>query len=167
MDDNIIKNAWLLPISENGVYNLHFLDNLYLQRIYSGKYVSEKLRFKLEDRFIESLNDPGAILPTETEDNYQNFMKNLNELISGASNAPLSNNYDMHIDYNNIKSVEFYSGDDQNLGYINIICDNSYKFLLMHENINRHAGLDGESAKNIINILESKIKNGIKIINKQ
>jgi len=72
-----IDNAWKVPLSRGGIFKIIInKDSLEIYRIFSGKYIEEKLHLRKDMDYIDSLIVPGATDPVEPEDLY-NDLKNM------------------------------------------------------------------------------------------
>ncbi len=155
--ETVIENAWLLPLSENGIYDIKFNNDICFCRIYSGKYLSEKLNLRKEDTFIESLNNPSAIMPTEPYDNYTKLLDNINKIINGVENKDKDEKNSIKLQYSDIDKVVFDKGDRYKFASIEFLSKNTYRFIIVHYDFMKYAGIEDDN--NIRKILENKFPN--------
>ncbi len=81
-----IDNAWKVPLSRGGIYKIVVNeDNIEVYRIFSGKYIAEKLHLRKDMNYIDSLIVPGATDPVEPEELYSDI-KNMVKTISDRYN---------------------------------------------------------------------------------
>ncbi len=133
---DIIDNAWLVPLSRGGIYKIVFCDNeIKIIRIFSGEYVQEKIKFKNDLKYIDSINVPGATDPIEPEELYNNIKDTINyitdEYYKEEKIKSESSNDIKIIKYNDIENIELKTGNSRELPEL-IINDN--KFILPHKN---------------------------------
>ena len=77
-----IDNAWEVPLSRGGIYKIVVNDdNLEVYRIFSGRYIQEKLQLKKDMDYIDSLIVPGATDYIEPEQLYSDI-KHMIEVIT-------------------------------------------------------------------------------------
>ena len=94
-----IDNAWLIPLSRGGVYKIVFCnDQIKMTRIFSGKYIEEKLRFKKDMEYVDSLNVPTATDPLESEEIYGSIKRMIN-YITEEYYIESNDNYTVAHDY--------------------------------------------------------------------
>ncbi len=77
-----IDNAWEVPLSRGGIYKIVVNDdNIEVYRIFSGRYIQEKLQLKKDMDYIDSLIVPGATDYIEPEQLYSDI-KHMIEVIA-------------------------------------------------------------------------------------
>jgi len=157
-----IDNAWKVPLSRGGIFKIIINeDSLEIYRIFSGKYIEEKLHLRKDMDYIDSLIVPGATDPVEPEDLY-NDMKNMIKTIFQHYNLNQSakiQEIDNEIDsaeYRKIKFADIHdisisaSGDER----FPELALNGDRYILPSENFLAFSDADKERYEEYKNIVD-------------
>ncbi|WP_337860135.1 hypothetical protein [Ferroplasma sp.] len=121
---NVIDNAWKIPLSTGGIYRIVINeDSLELYRIFSGKYIQNKLQLRKDIDYIDSLIVPGATDPVEPADLYSkikhtveiitdNYEKDLAEKTKTINENKDPDDYEK-LRFSDITRIKFQEGKEK------------------------------------------------------
>jgi hypothetical protein len=157
-----IDNAWKVPLSRGGIYKIIVNeDNIEIYRIFSGKYIEEKLHLKKDMNYIDSLLVPGATDPVEPEEVYS-ALKRMVKIISDNYNSEESQKVDslkanndpseyQMIKFTGLKDIKISVSGDEKFPELYI---NEERYILLSDNFVSFSSADKtryEEYKNIVN----------------
>lgn len=163
-----IDNAWKVPLSRGGIYKIVVNeDNIEIYKIFSGKYIEEKLHLKKDMNYIDSLLVPGATDPVEPEELYStlkrmvkiisdNYNSEESQKMEALKNKNNSSGYQM-INFTGLKDIKISVSGDEKFPELYI---NGERYILLSENFVSFSSADKtryEEYKNTVDEIRKKI----------
>lgn len=152
-----IDNAWLIPLSRGGVYKIVFCDDrIKIIRIFSGKYIQEKLGLRRDMKYVDSLNVPSATDPLEPEKIYDNIKSMINYITEEYYKDENKDKIDTKtIKYDDIVNIELTKGGKNQLPELTI---NNEKFILPHKDFDKKPEMNDELYNRYNKIINRHVK---------